>query len=89
MSATMKALRKTKVAKGLEMQKVPVPSIGALEVLGRGGRLCVWVEGTRAVRPGMKRAEPGVGFLWRRHPGHFDLVHGAKCPPQLFPCQII
>lgn len=40
----------------------------ALEVLGRGGRLCVWVEGTRAVRPGMKRAEPGVGFLWRRHP---------------------
>lgn len=38
----------------------------ALDVLGRGGRLMVWVEGTRALRPGMKRAEPGVGFLLRR-----------------------
>jgi threonine 3-dehydrogenase len=35
MSATMKALRKTKAAKGLEIQKVPVPSIGALDVLVR------------------------------------------------------
>ena len=35
MSAAMKALRKTKAAKGLEIQKVPVPSIGALDVLVR------------------------------------------------------
>ena len=35
MSATMKALRKPKAAKGLEIQKVPVPSIGALDVLVR------------------------------------------------------
>jgi threonine 3-dehydrogenase len=35
MSATMKALRKTKAAKGLEIQKVPVPSIGAPDVLVR------------------------------------------------------
>ena len=35
MSATMKALRKTKAAKGLEIQNVPVPSIGALDVLVR------------------------------------------------------
>jgi threonine 3-dehydrogenase len=35
MSATMKALRKTKAAKGLEIEKVPVPSIGALDVLVR------------------------------------------------------
>jgi len=35
MSATMRALRKTKAAKGLEIQKVPVPSIGALDVLVR------------------------------------------------------
>jgi len=35
MSAIMKALRKTKAAKGLEIQKVPVPSIGALDVLVR------------------------------------------------------
>jgi threonine 3-dehydrogenase len=31
----MKALRKTKAAKGLEIQKVPVPPIGALDVLVR------------------------------------------------------
>jgi threonine 3-dehydrogenase len=31
----MKALRKTTAAKGLEIQKVPVPSIGALDVLVR------------------------------------------------------
>jgi threonine 3-dehydrogenase len=31
----MKALRKTKAAKGLEIEKVPVPSIGALDVLVR------------------------------------------------------
>jgi len=35
MSATMRALRKTKAAKGSEIQKVPVPSIGALDVLVR------------------------------------------------------
>jgi threonine 3-dehydrogenase len=35
MSATMKALRKTKAAKGLDIQEVPVPSIGALDVLVR------------------------------------------------------
>jgi len=38
------------------------------EVLRGGGRLILWVEGTRAERPGMKRAEPGVGFILRRHP---------------------
>ncbi len=38
----------------------------AVEVLQRGGRLLIFVEGTRAVAPGMKRAEPGVGFLIRR-----------------------
>ncbi len=35
MPATMKALRKTKAAKGLEIQKVAVPSIGATDVLVR------------------------------------------------------
>jgi threonine 3-dehydrogenase len=35
MSATMKALRKTKAAKGVEIQEVPVPSVGALDVLVR------------------------------------------------------
>ncbi len=40
----------------------------ALDILKRGGRLMLWVEGTRALRPGMKRAEPGVGFLWRKCP---------------------
>lgn len=38
----------------------------AIDVLHRGGRLLLFVEGTRATRPGMKRAEPGVGFLIRR-----------------------
>jgi len=38
----------------------------AIDVLRRGGRLLLFVEGTRATRPGMKRAEPGVGFLIRR-----------------------
>ena len=40
----------------------------SLDILARGGRLMLWVEGTRATTPGMKRAEAGVGFLWRRHP---------------------
>jgi 1-acyl-sn-glycerol-3-phosphate acyltransferase len=40
----------------------------AIEVLERGGRLILWVEGTRATAPGMRRAEPGVGFLLRRAP---------------------
>jgi 1-acyl-sn-glycerol-3-phosphate acyltransferase len=40
----------------------------AIEVLERGGRLILWVEGTRATSPGMRRAEPGVGFLLRRVP---------------------
>jgi len=35
MSATMKALRKTRAAKGLEIQEVPVPSIGAQDALVR------------------------------------------------------
>ena len=35
MSATMKALRKTRAAKGLEIRQVPVPSIGALDALVR------------------------------------------------------
>jgi len=35
MPATMKALRKTKTGKGLEMQGVPVPSIGPVDVLVR------------------------------------------------------
>jgi 1-acyl-sn-glycerol-3-phosphate acyltransferase len=38
----------------------------ALTVLEKGGRLILWVEGTRATSPGMKRAEAGVGFLLRR-----------------------
>jgi len=38
----------------------------ALNVLEKGGRLILWVEGTRATTPGMKRAEAGVGFLLRR-----------------------
>lgn len=40
----------------------------ALAMLEHGGRLIVWVEGTRATAPGMKRAEAGVGFLLRRRP---------------------
>lgn len=40
----------------------------AIEILERGGRLILWVEGTRAAAPGMQRAEPGVGFLLRRVP---------------------
>ena len=38
----------------------------AIDVLRRGGRLLLFVEGTRATSPGMKRAEPGAGFLIRR-----------------------
>lgn len=38
----------------------------AVSVLQRGGRLLLFIEGTRATSPGMKRAEPGVGFLIRR-----------------------
>jgi 1-acyl-sn-glycerol-3-phosphate acyltransferase len=40
----------------------------AIDILERGGRLILWVEGTRAEAPGMQRAEPGVGFLLRRVP---------------------
>lgn len=40
----------------------------SIEVLERGGRLILWVEGTRADTPGMQRCEPGVGFLLRRVP---------------------
>jgi 1-acyl-sn-glycerol-3-phosphate acyltransferase len=40
----------------------------AIEALERGGRLILWVEGTRAASPAMQRAEPGVGFLLRRVP---------------------
>jgi 1-acyl-sn-glycerol-3-phosphate acyltransferase len=38
----------------------------AIDVLRRGGRLLLFVEGTRATASGMKHAEPGVGFLIRR-----------------------
>jgi 1-acyl-sn-glycerol-3-phosphate acyltransferase len=38
----------------------------ALTVLGRGGRLLVFVEGTRSRDGRMHRAEPGIGFLARR-----------------------
>ena len=38
----------------------------SLDVLALGGRLLIFVEGTRAAAPGMKRAETGVGFLIRR-----------------------
>lgn len=38
----------------------------AIDVLQRGGRLLLFIEGTRTTTPGMKRAEPGVGFLLRR-----------------------
>jgi 1-acyl-sn-glycerol-3-phosphate acyltransferase len=40
----------------------------AIDILERGGRLILWVEGTRSETPGMRRAEPGVGFLLRRVP---------------------
>jgi 1-acyl-sn-glycerol-3-phosphate acyltransferase len=38
----------------------------ALDLLAGRGRLLIFVEGTRARTPGMKRAEAGVGFLVRR-----------------------
>lgn len=38
----------------------------SLSILGSGGRLLLFIEGTRAAAPGMKRAEAGVGFLARR-----------------------
>jgi 1-acyl-sn-glycerol-3-phosphate acyltransferase len=38
----------------------------ALDVLAKRGRLLIFLEGTRAKSPGMKRAEAGVGFLARR-----------------------
>lgn len=38
----------------------------ALDILGSGGRLLIFVEGTRSRRPGMRAAEPGAGFLVRR-----------------------
>ena len=38
----------------------------AIDVLRNGRSLVLFVEGTRATSPGMKRAEPGVGFLIRR-----------------------
>jgi 1-acyl-sn-glycerol-3-phosphate acyltransferase len=38
----------------------------ALDVLEHDGRLLIFLEGTRAALPGMKRAEAGVGFLVRR-----------------------
>ena len=41
----------------------------AIDVLRGGGRLLLFVEGTRATSPGMKRAEPGIGFLIRRAAG--------------------
>jgi 1-acyl-sn-glycerol-3-phosphate acyltransferase len=38
----------------------------ALDALSRGGRLLIFLEGTRSATPGMRRAEAGVGFLARR-----------------------
>jgi 1-acyl-sn-glycerol-3-phosphate acyltransferase len=38
----------------------------SLDVLARGGRLLIFLEGTRSATPGMRRAEAGVGFLARR-----------------------
>jgi 1-acyl-sn-glycerol-3-phosphate acyltransferase len=38
----------------------------SLDILANGGRLLIFLEGTRAQSPGMKRAEAGVGFLARR-----------------------
>src|ERR1700693_1031708 len=38
----------------------------ALDVLSRGARLLIFLEGTRSATPGMRRAEAGVGFLARR-----------------------
>ncbi|HEX6538885.1 MAG TPA: lysophospholipid acyltransferase family protein [Candidatus Dormibacteraeota bacterium] len=38
----------------------------SLDLLGREGRVLLFVEGTRAAEPGMKRAEAGIGFLARR-----------------------
>lgn len=38
----------------------------SLDLLRSGQRLLVFIEGTRAAQPGMKRAEAGVGFLARR-----------------------
>jgi 1-acyl-sn-glycerol-3-phosphate acyltransferase len=38
----------------------------SLDILEHGGRLLIFLEGTRARRPGMKRTEAGVGFLVRR-----------------------
>jgi len=38
----------------------------ALDVLADGGRLLIFLEGTRSATPGMRRAEAGVGFLARR-----------------------
>jgi 1-acyl-sn-glycerol-3-phosphate acyltransferase len=38
----------------------------ALDVLSKGGRLLIFLEGTRSSTPGMRRAEAGVGFLARR-----------------------
>lgn len=40
----------------------------AMDMLEHGGRLIFFIEGTRAESPGMKRAEPGVGFLLRKRP---------------------
>ncbi|MHB8717887.1 MAG: lysophospholipid acyltransferase family protein [Candidatus Dormibacteria bacterium] len=38
----------------------------ALDVLGRGGRLLIFLEGTRSRTATMQRAEPGAGFLARK-----------------------
>jgi 1-acyl-sn-glycerol-3-phosphate acyltransferase len=38
----------------------------ALDALSRGGRLLIFLEGTRSATPGMRQAEAGVGFLARR-----------------------
>jgi 1-acyl-sn-glycerol-3-phosphate acyltransferase len=62
----------------------------ALSMLEHGGRLMLWVEGTRGSKAAMRRAEPGVGFLLRRRPAavlpvavtgtHLAMERGRKLP---------
>jgi 1-acyl-sn-glycerol-3-phosphate acyltransferase len=61
----------------------------ALDVLRRGGRLLIFVEGTRSRDGTMHRAETGIAFLARRsgapvlpvaisHPGPGEAARGAR-----------
>ncbi len=66
----------------------------SLDLLNRGARLLMFVEGTRARQPGMTRAQPGVGFLVRHSGGvpvlpvalwgtERALVKGARLPQRV------